>query len=605
MHCLDLALSATTTMVILFGAAIDIPGAEPQGDSADSEFNRLVDQYFDEYFRQHPTEATAAGLHEHDQQLEDYSRAGIEARRAMLKRFAAAFEKLDPQRLRPEAAADRELVRRCIQAQLLELEEIRSWEKNPDVYSSGVNYSVFVIMSRSFAPPAERLRAVVARERQVPAVLEAARNNLSNPPRIYTEIALEQLPGIIGYFQKDVTAAFRDVGDEKLRAEFRAANQAAVAALEKYQEFLRADLLARSGGDFRIGAENFRKKLLYEEMIDIPLDRLLEIGYADLRANRKRLEETAARVARGPLAAGYERQVLDELMKKHPKPDRLLETVRRELDNLRRFIAEHKIVTIPSPVTPIVEETPPFKRALSWASMETPGPFETKATEAYYFVTLPEPGWSPQRVEEHMQGFNYGTIASTSIHEAYPGHYVQFLWVQRAPSKVRKLLGAGTNAEGWAHYTEQMMLDEGYGRDDPQRYLELRMGQLQDALLRNCRYIVGIEMHTGKMTREQAVEFFVKEGYQPRATGETEAKRGTTDPTYLMYTLGKLAILKLRADYRKLRGEKYSLQEFHDALLGQGFPPIKLVRRALLGEDGGVLRDVGSSPADQRCSSSP
>ncbi|HXK07674.1 MAG TPA: DUF885 domain-containing protein, partial [Verrucomicrobiae bacterium] len=204
---------------------------------------------------------------------------------------------------------------------------------------------------------------------------------------------------------------------------------------------------------------------------------------------------------------------------------------------------------------------------------------------AFFNVTLPEKSWTARQTGEYLEGFSRGTIISTAVHEVYPGHYVQFLWVARAPSKVRKLLGCGSNAEGWAHYTEQMMLDEGYGNGD----LKLRLGQLQDALLRNARFIAGIQMHTGTMTVDEATEFFVKEGYQVRPVAEKEAKRGTSDPTYLVYTLGKLEILKLREDYRKLKGGKYTLQGFHDAFLQQGFPPIKIVRRALLGNDSPVL----------------
>jgi uncharacterized protein (DUF885 family) len=246
---------------------------------------------------------------------------------------------------------------------------------------------------------------------------------------------------------------------------------------------------------------------------------------------------------------------------------------------LQDFIRQHHIVTIPSPVQPIVEETPPFMRALTSASMDTPGAFEKVAKEAYFNVTLPEPGWSAQKTKEWMEGFNRGTITSTAIHEAYPGHYTQFLWVQRAPSIVRRVIGSGSNAEGWAHYCEQMMFEQGYGNGDP----KLRLGQIQEALLRDARYIVGIQMHTGKMTFDQAVEFFVNEGHQTRAVAEREAKRGTADPTYLVYTLGKLEILKLREDYRKAKGAQFSLEEFHNRFLQQGYPPIPIVRRELLG----------------------
>jgi hypothetical protein len=436
-------------------------------------------------------------------------------------------------------------------------------------------------MSRNFAPQPERLRSVIARERQIPGVLRDARANLKNPPRIYTEIALEQLPGLVSFFEKDVPLAFNKVQDPHLLAEFHSTNQTVMAELQSYGTFLKNDLLPKSHGDFRIGAENYSKKLSYEEMVDVPLDQLLKVGYENLRKNQEWFQKVAQEID----PKKTPRQILEDLEHDHPAPDQLLDAFRNVLGGLKDFIVQHKIIEIPSPVPPILEETPPFERATTFASMDTPGPYESVAKEAFFNVTLAEPDWPKQRVEEHMESFNRGTIISTAIHEAYPGHYVQFLWIQRIPSKVRKLLGANSNAEGWAHYCEQMMLDEGYAGGDP----KLRIGQLQDALLRNARYIVGIEMHTGKMSFDQAVEFFVKEGYQPRATGLVETKRGTADPTYLYYTLGKLQILKLREDYKKMRGKDFNLEEFHDAFMKQGFPPIRIVRRALLGNTGPLL----------------
>jgi uncharacterized protein (DUF885 family) len=436
-------------------------------------------------------------------------------------------------------------------------------------------------MSRTFAPPDARLQSVIARERQFPAVFEAARANLNDPPRIYTEIAIEQLPGIVSFFQNDVPAAFKQVRDAKLLAEFQQSNARSIDVLKRYEDFLKNDLLARSKGDFRIGADLFHKKLLYEEMVDLPLDKLLEIGMADLRRNQQAFQQTAAKID----PAKTPQQILDEATHDHPAPDRLLQSFRDVLGGLKDYIVAKGIVTIPSPILPILEETPPFMRALTTASMDTPGPYERVAKEAFFNVTLPEPSWTPQQVEEHMEGFNRGTIISTAIHEAYPGHYVQFLWMQTISSKVRKLLVANSNAEGWAHYCEQMMLDEGYGNGD----LKLRLGQLQDALLRDARYIVGLEMHTGQMTYEQGIDFFVHEGYQSRTNGERETKRGTSNPTYLYYTLGKLEILKLREDYQNMRGSTFTLKEFHDRFMREGTPPIKIVRRALLGNDSPVL----------------
>ena len=539
----------------------------------DAEFERLADRYFEEaVFRYDPVQGTASGFHQYDRELPTLAKAEIQAEVATLRRFEGEVAGFDPKGLSPMAAADRELVLAQIRGGLLGLETIRMWEKNPDLYSSGATNAIFVIMSRKFAPAAERMQSVIEREKRIPRMLDSARENLKNPPRVYTEVAIEQMPGIVSFFRNDVPKAFQGVTN----AEFHKTNQSVIEALQAYENWMKSDLLKRSNGDFRIGAENYRKKLLYDEMVEIPLDRLLEVGYEDLRRNQAEFKRVATQID----AKRTPQQILTELEQDHSPAEQLMQTFRDVLGGLRTFVETQHIVRIPSPVPPIVEETPPFMRALTTASMDTPGPYESKATEAFFNVTLPEHGWPKQQTEEYMEGFNRGTIISTAIHEVYPGHYVQFLWIKQAPTKVRKLIGCGSNAEGWAHYTEQMMLDEGYGNGDP----KLRLGQLQDALLRNARYIVGIEMHTGKMTFEQAADFFVKEGYQSRVNAVRETKRGTSDPTYLVYTLGKLQIMQLRADYRKKMGAAFRLQEFHDAFLKQGFPPVALVRRALLGE---------------------
>lgn len=541
-------------------------------------FQRLMDRYWANHFVHNPSEATSAGFHEHDTRLEDYSRAGVAAEIRDLRRFLLQFENFNPAGLDRLAAADREIAIALIHSQLHELESVRMWEKDPDGYSSGPSNSIFQIMARKYAPAETRLRSVIARLQRIPAVLDAGRANLKNPPRIYTEVALEQLPGIADFFRRDVPKAFEEVKDEALLAEFRAANQRVLAALDAYQKFLQEDLLPRSRGDFRIGAENFRKKLLYEEMVDTPLEELRRIGWEDLRRNQQRFRETAARID----PARPAREVHADLEKDHPAPEHLLQSFRDVLDGLRQFISDHHILTVPSPRSPRLEETPPFARALTFASMDSPGAFEQCATEAFFNVTLPEPGSSPQEVEEMMAAFNRSSIISTAVHEAWPGHYLQYLWAVEAPTKFRKLLwttsGFGSNAEGWAHYTEQMMLDEGYGKDDA----KLRLGQIENALLRNARFLVGLEMHTGNMTFEQGVDFFVNEGYQTRANGLRETKRGTADPTYLIYTLGKLEILKLREDYRKLRGDQFTLQDFHDTFLRQGHVPLKVIRQEML-----------------------
>jgi uncharacterized protein (DUF885 family) len=548
-------------------------------------FRALADQYFDQvYLKYQPSQATALGFHQFDSQLENLSRATIQQQISHLHDFERKVSAFSP------GGADRQLVLNNIRSTLLTLETIRPWEKNPDTYSSGITASLFTLMERKFAPPEERLRSLIAREKQVHAFLEAAHQNLQNPPRISTEIALEQLPGNIDFIRNDVPAAFADVQEPQLKAEFAKANADVLNALEKYREWLRSEVLPRSRGDFRIGADVFSRKLAYDEMVDLPLSQLLNIGYADLHKN----QAESQRIAKQVDPSKTPEQILLELGRDHPSPSQLLQSFRDTFIGLIRFIQEKHIITIPSDLRPTLEETPPFMRATTFASMDTPGPYERVAKEAYFNVTLPEKSWPAERTEGFMHMFNFGTIVSTSIHEAYPGHYVQFLWVPQAPSKVRKILGASSNSEGWAHYCEQMMLEEGFGQPgtgaaDARQANMIHLGQLQDALLRDARFIAGIKMHTGQMTTDQAIAFFQKEGYQSKETGEVETKRGTSDPTYLYYTLGKLEVLKLRADLKARQGASFSLEKFHNDFMRQGFPPIKIVRAALLGDNSPVL----------------
>jgi uncharacterized protein (DUF885 family) len=572
--------------LLVTGAGCSRKAPTPDIQPQDSALRQLADDYFDHvYFHYAPSNATLLGLHQYDSQLEDYSRAAVDRETADLKRFERKFEAIPAARLGLTSQGDLQLLLANIHSTELSLNTIRLWEKDPDQYSSGITQGAFVLMERNFASPDDRLRSLVAREKLMPAALQDAHQNLQNPPRIYTEIALEQLPDIIAFFQSDVPTAFKEARNEQLKSEFSQANGAVVAALEDYQAWLKKDVLPRSHGDFRFGAETYSKKLLYDEMVDTPLPRLLEIGYADLHKNQAEFKRVASEI--DPRLKP--REVLTELTRDHPAPSHLLQSFRDTFHGLVQFINEKHIVDIPSPVRPTVAETPPFMRATTTASMDTPGPFEKVPTTAYFYVTVPESTETPRQIDQLMAQFNRGTIISTAVHEAYPGHYIQFLYLPQAPSRVRKILGASSNAEGWAHYCEQMMLEQGYGQPgagarDARDAKMIHLGQLQDALLRDARFIVGIKMHTGEMTFDQGVNFFVHEGYETHAGGLVETKRGTTDATYLYYTLGKLQILKLRADLEKKEGARFSLEQFHDDFLKQGYPPIKIVRRALLGD---------------------
>lgn len=563
----------------------------PTSPHENSAWTHLVDAYFDTvYLPFNPTEGTSAGLHQYDGKLENYSRSSLDQEAAALRVYEKKVAAFPVGKLNPSDEGDREFLLGTIRSQLLTLETIRPWQKDPDSYSSGIANSAFTIIERNYAPAEVRLTALIAREQRMPAALEAARANLANPPKIFTEVALEQLPGIIGFFQNDIPAAFQGVKDSKLLDQFRASNAAVIQALTRYQQWLKADMLPKSNGDFRIGAATFSAKLRDDEMVDVPLDQLLKIGYADLHKNQEQFRRTAHELdpSKTPM------QVLEELQADHPAPDQLLGKFQNTFNNLIEFIRAKQIVTIPSDVQPTLENTPPFMRATTFASMDSPGAYETGSHKAYFNVTVPGPDETPQERAESMAAFNIGTIVSTSVHEAYPGHYVQFLFMPQIHSRVREMLYSNSNVEGWAHYCEQMMLEEGYGQPgwgakDAREAKLIRLGQLSDALLRDARFIVGIKMHTQGMTIDQAVDFFQKEGYQTRATGMVETKRGASDPTYLYYTLGKLTILKLRADVQKKDGAAFSLEKFHNDFLLQGGAPLPIVRRTLLGGASPVL----------------
>jgi uncharacterized protein (DUF885 family) len=559
--------------------------AKPANEAQET-FAEMADNHFEAAFRFSPNWATGAGIHTYDDQLATRSEQSIRDRIAELKVLKGQFEGLPKDKLDHFTQLDRELILSNINADLLDLEELENWKKNPDGYSSGASENLFGLIKRDFAPIDERLKSVIAREKLIPELLASGKNNLNNPPKIFTEVALEQMPGTIEFFEKTVPEAVAGAKDQALLAEFKATNAKCIEALKDYHTFLKNDLLPRSKGDFALGKARYRKKLLFEEMVDAPIEVLLVRGEKELKRLQEELVATAQAIDpnKTPL------EVMKANSADHPKPAELLDSVKAVLAQLKT--ASQPIVTIPKGEDLQVEETPPFWRALSFASMDAPGPFEEKAKEAFYNVTLPEKDWPAKKVEEHMQAFSRMDVLNTSVHEAYPGHYVQGLWVRQAPSPARKLIGCSSNSEGWAHYCEEMMVPYVAKGDN-----KFKLAMLQDALLRCCRYLVGIKMHTQDMTVEQGIAFFEKEGFQEHANAERETKRGTMDPTYCVYTLGKMQIKQLRDDYEKAKGTAFSLKEFHNNFLAQGAPPIKIVREALLGP--GAKTDANSMEASQ------
>jgi uncharacterized protein (DUF885 family) len=542
--------------------------------AAGDEFSRFVDDYFDAKFHAQPSAGTEAGLHQYDAELEDLSRERVLARIAELKRLEARLDAFDRSQLSFDEAIDAQALSGDLRGELQGLEVLRNWERNPMPYVRVPGNAVDGLMKRNFAPAHDRLRAVVARLEAVPAVYAAARANVQSPPKEFTDLAIRMCNGSAGFFEGAVARWAKDAAgsDIALLAEFEKANAAVVRETRALAAWLKDDLLPRSKGSYAIGAENFLAKLKYDEMVELPLDALLARGQAQLDKDHAAFVETARRIDPAKTPA----QVMKSLSDEHPTAEDLLPSVRRSLEAARLFLVEKDIVTIPSEVRPLVEETPPFARGGSFASMDNPGPFETKATEAFYYVTPVEKDWDAQHQEQHLRLYNPYVVPMINVHEVWPGHYLQFLYSKHFKTKTRQLTFCGTNAEGWAHYTEQMMVDQGFGDGSP----KIRLAQLQEALLRDCRYVCGVKLHTKGMTVEEGTRLFVETGFQEPANGFEEARRGAYNPTYLYYTLGKLEIQDLARDY--MQAKKGSLKQFHDAFVAEGGLPIPLVRKILL-----------------------
>ena len=564
--------------VLLFGlilAGCTQPG--PQTDAVGNPFADLTNDYFQAMFEYSPTAATAAGLHTYDAKLDDLSAASVANRIAKLKTFQTRLASIKTQNA--DDAVDAEFLASQIKAELFDLETQQTWKRNPMHYIELAGSAVDGLMKREFAPPKARLQLVTARLTQLPSAYAAMQTNVSNPPKEFTDLAIRMAKGTVEFLEKDVTAWATEAasGDTAALAEFKKADESALAALKTASSWLSDELKPASKGNYAIGAEAFSKKLLYEEMVDIPLNKLLAIGEANLEKDYSKFLDAASRFDAKKTPAQAMVSVSDE----HPSAERLLPATKQSLAGIRKFLVDRKIINLPNEQMPIVRETPPFARNGSFASMDSPGVLEAKANEAFYYVTPPEKDWDRKHVEEHLRLFNKPVMDIITIHEVFPGHFTQFLFSKQYPTKIRQLLFVSSNAEGWAHYAEQMMVEEGYGLKDP----KLALAQLSEALLRDCRYVAGIKLHTEGWTVEQATKLFMEKGFQERANAFEEARRGTYNPTYLYYTLGKLQIYKLREDYRQAKGIEYSLSNFHDAFIKVGPMPLKLVRKIMLPMD--------------------
>ena len=554
--------------------------------TADAEYEAVAEEYIKGYFASHPLQGTALGLHEYDGKITDYSRLALDAELSRLRRFDDRLTKFDPSKLSPRQSFDLKILQTAIKKELFQIQDMSVFERNPMVYARAADVNVYV--QRNFAPLEDRVRSLTAIESQVPNILIAARTNLNDVlPKPYVELAIQIAKGSSDFLKKNLVEAIAALKDERIRAEFLDSNRKAANALADYAAWLEREKLPKASSDFALGEEKYRRLLAQTELVDLPPDKILEIGMEQLKAEQEAFADAAKKIDPNKPAI----EVFKQIQSEHPTPENLIPDVGKDLDKIRKYVSSHHLVTIPSDVRPRVKETPQYSRATSFASMDTPGPFERRATEAYYYVTPTESDWPEKQKEEWLTAFNYYTSDIVSIHEAYPGHYVQFLRLNASPaSRVEKIFGSYAFVEGWAHYCEKMMIDEGYGtaggttptEEDTKRAAKYRMAQADEALLRLCRLCVSIKMHTQNMSIDEATKFFQENCYYEGKPARSEAMRGTFDPGYLNYTLGKLQILKLRDDYKAQQGDEFSLQKFHNELLNHGMPAVRLLREIML-----------------------
>ncbi|CAN5809140.1 DUF885 domain-containing protein [soil metagenome] len=554
--------------------------------SQDADFEKVADEYVTGWLSAHPLQATSLGFHEYNGRINDFTRLAIDAERSRLKRFDERLKRFDLAKLNPRAAIDLRILHAAVKKDLFEQQEIGIYENNPMTYAQALDVSVYI--KRDFAPLEDRTRSIVQILSQAPNIMIAAKTNLAPVlPRPQVELAIQIARGGSDFLKKELVEALKGVKDEKLLVAFQMANRRASAALTDFASWLEKERLPKATGDWTLGAERYRRFLAETELVDIAPQRLLEIGMFEL-AREQEAFAAAAKII-DPSRPAHE--VFAEVKKEHPTPESLVPDTAKNLEAIREFVVQQDLVTIPSKVRAKVEETPKFARATSFASMDTPGPFEKKATEAYYYVTPTEPEWPPEQKEEWLTAFNYYTTDVVSIHEAYPGHYTQFLHLNASSvSKVAKIFGSYAFVEGWAHYAEKMVIDAGYGastsesptEDEIKRAAKFRLAQADEALLRLCRLVASIRMHTQDMSIDDATKFFMEHCHYEEKPARAEAMRGTYDPGYLNYTLGKLQILKLRKDYEAQEGEKFSAKKFHDEMLKHGMPPIRLLREIML-----------------------
>jgi uncharacterized protein (DUF885 family) len=574
-HFLRIRIAIVSLLTFLFALTPTASGAAARGDAV---LGTLAQRHYRAEWQFFPTDATDAGIHDYDNRLGSYAPPDFNREIARKRETLAALDRIPSDSLSLDSQIDKQILTNSIKRDLFYLSDFPEWRLRPGYYNDIAANGIYTLISRDFAPASQRLRFVIARERQIPAMLAQAKRNL-NIPRIapiVARYAAEDTDGSADFLAHDVPLAFSNVHDPTLLAQFQTSNAAALSALKDYARYIRVSVLQKARGGFALGLSNFQYLANLDNAQAIPVARLLAVGEAALAHDKATFIATAKKIDPNH----NPQQVFATLKNDHPTADTLLPTAQQQLIGLVAFIKAHHIISLPQAPVAKVVPTPPFAASTTSAAFDGPGPLERVAKEPHYYVTPVPAHLTKQQVDEYLGGYNRYSLTITSAHEVYPGHYTNYLFNKQSKlSLIRNLEWNVAFGEGWAHYGEQMIVDEGLGNGDP-RY---RLAQLDEALLRESRLVVGIKEHTQGMTVEQATRFFADNVFASHGESLMEAVRGATDPLYGHYTWGKLMIFKLRADYQKKMGSKYAIGRFHDELLSHGDPPVYFLRKLLLG----------------------
>ena len=576
-HRHPLLLSVFATVALAACQRDEVPEPPPMAPEPEATVSTawpdFVDGYIEAHLAAHPAWAVVQGRHEYDGQLPDWSREGIGREVARLKAARETALAFPEDELTEVQRFQRDYVVARIDHDLFWIEKARWPFRNPEYYlgwlSDSLDPSPYITLN--YAPPEDRMRAFVRYLEAIPAAAEQIRANLALPmPRTWVELGIDAFGGYAAYFRDDVPGVWAGVDDAGLQRAFDEANEGAIDAMEGLAAWLTANIDTATD-DFALGEDLYRAMLWDTERVDTPLDELWAVGWADLRRNQAALREVCDGFAPGEDVRDCFARMADN------KPaDGVVIAARDQLEETRAFVEAQDLVSIPGTEEALVDEAPPYARS-NFAYINIPGPWEENQPSTYY-IAPPNPEWPEEVQAAYVPG--EADLMGTSIHEVWPGHFLNFLHANRSDFMFGRAFVGYAFAEGWAHYTEEMMTDAGFRAGDP----EARIGQLSNALLRNARFIASMGLHTRGWSVEQAKEFFMQEGFQDEGNSMQQAARGTYDPAYLNYNMAKLLIMRLREDWTATRGGREAWKDFHDAFLSYGGPPIPLVRMAMMGE---------------------